>query len=352
MQQNWEIIGIVVAVLMVVIGLRLILKKPKVTAPIEQHELTVDPETQQPIVPRHLRPKIDVPVAESHVSAQEHVKNQAVTIPKASEPALDITAQKEQSEPKAVISEPSTSESAAQDTGVVLQTVQTAPSAQHDKVSIDPATDHSVLETESELSAKTSKDLATDEEVKENETSEKIAVNAIAQENPVTESDLLDAHLNQQNRTDEDSALATAEQLVALYMYPNPERALSGERTLKMLLKYGLRFGEMSCFHRYENTEQPSALMFSVLRINDDGAPTGFDLETLSSEEVKGLAFFLALPNPQAVQGYDMMVSTAGLMARDTEGMVFDEQSLELTPQLREHWRHFVIEYKPGMHIE
>jgi FtsZ-interacting cell division protein ZipA len=44
------------------------------------------------------------------------------------------------------------------------------------------------------------------------------------------------------------------------------------------LLKYGLRFGEMSCFHRYENTDEPSPLMFSVLRVTDNG-PAGFDLK-------------------------------------------------------------------------
>ena len=155
---------------------------------------------------------------------------------------------------------------------------------------------------------------------------------------------ILDAHLSEQDRLDEESSLATAQKLVALYLYPSPSRALSGERTLKILTKYGLRYGELSCFHRYQDPEKASPLMFSVLRLNDDGAPSGFDLETLSNEEVKGLAFFLALPNVHAVTGYDMMVSLSGLMARDVDGMVFDEQGLELTPQLRDHWRHQVIE--------
>jgi cell division protein ZipA len=66
---------------------------------------------------------------------------------------------------------------------------------------------------------------------------------------------------------------------------------LSGDKALKVLLKYGLRFGEMSCFHRYENTDEPSPLMFSVLRVTDNG-PAGFDLG-LSGEQVQGLAFFL-----------------------------------------------------------
>ena len=161
------------------------------------------------------------------------------------------------------------------------------------------------------------------------------------------ESNILDVHLHEQQRCDDESALATAEQIIALNVYPNPRRALSGDKALKVLLKYGLRFGEMSCFHRYENTDEPSPLMFSVLRVTDNG-PAGFDLETLSAEQVQGLAFFLALPNSKAVTGYDMMTSIAGLIAREIDGKVYDENNLEFTPQLKEHWRHHVIDYRPN----
>jgi len=59
------------------------------------------------------------------------------------------------------------------------------------------------------------------------------------------------------------------------------------------------------------------------------------------------LAFFLALPNPNAITGFDMMTSIAGLIAREIDGKVYDEQNLEFTPQLKEHWRHQVIDYRP-----
>jgi cell division protein ZipA len=106
------------------------------------------------------------------------------------------------------------------------------------------------------------------------------------------ESNILDVHLHEQQRYDDESALATAEQIIALNVYPNPRRALSGDKALKVLLKYGLRFGEMSCFHRYENTDEPSPLMFSVLRVTDNG-PAGFDLESLSGNKYKVWHFSL-----------------------------------------------------------
>lgn len=324
MDQIWIIIGWAVTILMIVLALRLLLAKPQPPQPAEQTELMIDPQSQQPIVPRHLRPNQD-----SNTVLVDSVAESNATLAQAEVE----TAQNQVVEP-----EEKTSQNEKVDENQLKQELDDVlVQLQDEKELVAEAKQLNITENTS------SEQLDASEQEQD-----KVAVNAIVTTEWESEASVLDAHLSEQNRQDEESALATAQQLLALYMYPNPERALSGERTLKMLLRYGLRYGEMSCFHRYEDTDKPSPLMFSVLRINNDGAPTGFDLETLPSEEVKGLAFFLALPNAHAIQGFDMMVSLAGLMARDTDGMVFDEQSLELTPQLRDHWRHFVIEYKPN----
>lgn len=159
------------------------------------------------------------------------------------------------------------------------------------------------------------------------------------------ESALLDAHLEDQERRDDESALAQAEHIVALYVMPNASRALSGERTIQLLRQFGLRYGEMSLFHRFADSDGTGPLMFSVLRYTSEG-PSGFDLETLPSEQVEGLAFFLALPSKHAVAGYDTMVSISTLLAREIHGQVYDEHMNQLSPQLREHYRHFVLEYR------
>ncbi|MBL8321699.1 MAG: cell division protein ZipA, partial [Acinetobacter sp.] len=163
------------------------------------------------------------------------------------------------------------------------------------------------------------------------------------------ESNILDAHLYEQKLVDDESALATAETYIALNVYPD-SRALSGEKALKVLMKYGLRFGEMACFHRY--SEDGSKLLFSVLQISNDGAAAGFDLETLSTEQVKGLAFFLALPHSDVQIAFDTMDSISRLIAREIEGTVYDQNNQEFTPQLREHWRHQAIDYRAGQAAE
>lgn len=160
------------------------------------------------------------------------------------------------------------------------------------------------------------------------------------------DSALLDAHIEDQARRDDESPLAQAEQIVALYLLPTEGRFLEGARVLNLLKQYGLRFGEMSLFHRFEESSGAGRLMFSVLRYTSEG-PQGFDLETLPQDRLDGLAFFLALPNIEAVNGYDMMASISSLLARDFSAHLYDEEMNIFTKQLKAHYRHVVLEYKP-----
>lgn len=160
------------------------------------------------------------------------------------------------------------------------------------------------------------------------------------------DSALLDAHIEDQARRDDESLLAQAEQIVSLYLIPTHGRSLDGSRVLSLLKQYGLRFGEMSLFHRFEESSGEGRLMFSVLRYTPEG-PQGFDLETLPQEKLDGLAFFLALPNAEAVNGYDMMASISSLLARDFSAHLYDEEMNLFTKQLKAHYRHVVLEFKP-----
>ncbi|MPS62249.1 MULTISPECIES: cell division protein ZipA C-terminal FtsZ-binding domain-containing protein [Acinetobacter] len=335
------IIGIVVAIIIMLIGLRMILKKPNHAEPSLDSDLHINPESNQPVIPRHVRDQLEQPeVAVTSAAVAERV-----------EPTLSEQEQPKEKETKEV-------EQASQ-----AQIVQTQVPVENTPVEVEvKAEENTVSPTVSENSSVELVDTVSTEPEVVSSSEQKVA-----EEQPKTEpelslnpnietaeiaefegeSNILDVHLHEQQRFDDESALAMAEQIIALNVYPNPRRALSGDKALKILLKYGLRYGEMSCFHRYENTDEPSALMFSVLRMTDNG-PAGFDLETLSAEQVQGLAFFLALPNSKAVTGFDMMTSIAGLIAREIDGKVYDENNLEFTPQLKEHWRHHVIDYRPA----
>lgn len=318
------IVGIVVAVIIILIGLRMVLRKSDDAAPSLESELHINSESNQPVIPRHVRDQLqaDPPKEAARVepdlntlnatSVAEEAKSEKVAVPveTVSEKTTVTTEQV-----KAEVTEVKTSE--PEQSSEVISTLKT-DETQSAEVKTSTATEEFSLNPNIETA-----------EIKEFD----------------EESSILDVHLHEQQRFDDESTLANAESIIALNVYPNPRKALSGDKTLKVLLKYGLRFGELSCFHRYDNIDEPSPLMFSVLRITDEG-PAGFDLETLSAEQVKGLAFFLALPHSNVQKGFDTMASIAGLIAREVDGTVYDENNLEFTPQLKEHWRHKAIDYR------
>ncbi|WP_151710537.1 cell division protein ZipA C-terminal FtsZ-binding domain-containing protein [Acinetobacter brisouii] len=311
------IVGIVIAVAIILLGLFLMFRKPKEYVPSLESELHINPETNQPVIPRFVRDQL----------------SKAQALEQRVEPHLD-----EDDKTEAVAEAEPVVEKKTEDTArnVAAEKVATSEAAVQDskQPQVETVKETAVVEAEQDKKAEeTALSLNPDVETVEIADFEE-------------ESSILDMHLHEQQCYDDESALSNAEYIFALNVYPNPRRVLSGDRALKVLLKYGLRFGELSCFHRYENTEEESPLMFSVLRVTDEG-PAGFDLETLSAEQVQGFAFFLALPNPHAQTGFDMMVSIANLIARDIDGKVFDENNCELTQQLKEHWRHQIIDYKP-----
>jgi len=283
-----------------------LLKKPTEVAPSLETDLHIHPDSQQPVIPRHVREQLQT---------DPELRKEPVL----SEVEAPADAKAEQADP---VAEPIANESSEQKAEV--QTVR--------EVTVSTA--------------------VIAEAVKAEEKSPELSLNQIEKAEISEfedESNILDAHLHEQKLVDEESALATAETYIALNVYPD-SRALSGEKTLKVLMKYGLRFGEMACFHRY--SEDDSKLLFSVLQIGNDGAAAGFDLETLSTEQVKGLAFFLALPHSDVQNAFDTMDSISRLIAREIAGTVYDQNNQEFTPQLREHWRHQAIDYRIGQAVE
>ena len=308
------VVGIVIAVIIMLFGLRILFKKPADAAPSLESELHVDTDSQQPVIPRHVRDQLQ---STNEPSSVERVE------PTLAEPAAELVQDAKKAQAK------------SDHTDVQAPVVASAETANQAESKTDPAQEQAI-----------------EAEPTEAKDSEEQSVNANVEKAEISEfedeSSILDEHLHEQQRVDEESALSTAVEFIALNVYPE-RRVLSGEKTLKVLLKYGLRFGEMACFHRYSPDD--SKLLFSVLQITDEGA-AGFDLETLSTEQVKGLAFFLALPHSDVQNAFDTMDSLSRLIAREIDGTVYDQNNQEFTPQLREQWRHHAIDYRAGQTAE
>ncbi|WP_180047945.1 cell division protein ZipA C-terminal FtsZ-binding domain-containing protein [Acinetobacter sp. YH12243] len=325
------IIGIVIAIVIMLFGIRLILKKPAEAVPSLDADLHIDPDSQTPVIPRHVRSQLSKTESPAATRVEPSLNEEAV------DNIAPVAEQKE-----AVKVEPTLTETAQPETKAAspLDTPVVAEEA--------AKTEENTTSAEQENKPETV-DVA--EEEKEPKAAE-FSLNSNIEKAEISdfndESSILDAHLHEQKIVDEECSLANAETIISLHVYPQG-RALSGEKTLKVLLKYGLRYGELACFHRY--SEDGSKLLFSVLRMADTGME-GFDLETLSTEEVKGLAFFLALPHSDVQNAFDTMDSISRLIAREVDGLVYDQNQQEMTPQLREFWRHQAIDYRAGQTAE
>lgn len=158
---------------------------------------------------------------------------------------------------------------------------------------------------------------------------------------------LIDEHLAEHTRSEEDNILVQAEQIIAIYLLPKTGRPLEGRMVLKLLRKYGLRFGEMELFHRFEETSGEGDMMFSVLKYTADG-PAGFDLDTMEHESCEGLCFFLALPGIKPLQGFDMLMTTAQRLSQECYANLLDEEMNPMSEQLKSHYRHKVLDFRPS----
>lgn len=316
------IVGIAITILIMLYGLRLMFKKSPETAPSLDAELHIDPDSQKPVIPRHVRDQLQ---------GSERIE------PLFDEPVLDVQDDTATDTAEA-LTQANVSE-AKEPQLFVTEAIGNDSDSHNGQQSVEQVLNEAAakaVEKPEDDSKKTEPEFTLNSNI---ETAEIIDFD--------DESSILDAHLYEQKLADDESALATAQDFIALNVYPE-RRMLSGEKTLKVLLKYGLRYGEMRCFHRY--SEDGSKLLFSVLEITDEGA-NGFDLETLSTQQVKGLAFFLALPHSEVQNAFDTMDSLSRLIAREIEGVVLDQNDQEFTPQLREYWRHQAIDYRPGQQI-
>ena len=323
------LVGIAIAVVIMAFGLKLIFKKPRDTAPSLESELQFNEDCQKPIIPRHVRDQLQIADSEEKVRVEPTLDTQQV----------QAEFEFDKDEPKLNEDLAKASESVVNEE--ITKEKSTIENDEESSKKVENLADDIAKEVAPTNEAVVSKDAKAEPTFSLNSNIEKAEISEFSEE-----SSILDAHLYEQKMVDDECTLVTAESFIALNILAKG-RVLSGEKTLKVLLKYGLRFGEMKCFHRYN--EDGTKLLFSALKIVDSELGTeGFDLETLSTEEVKGLALFLALPHGDVQHAFDTMVSIAGLIAREIEGTVYDQDNFELTPQLREYWRHQAIDYRSG----
>ena len=158
-------------------------------------------------------------------------------------------------------------------------------------------------------------------------------------------SPILDTHIQAQIDEEQNSPLNNAIQNINISIFPNQQFVdIKGDYLLELIDKYGLKFGAMNMFHRYENKDGTGLLWFSLMMIDNDGI-SPFDLNRLPTQTMKGLVLFLSLPHPRPVQGFDSMMSIAGLLANDLNATVYDDTGEPINKENTQAMRELAINF-------
>lgn len=163
-------------------------------------------------------------------------------------------------------------------------------------------------------------------------------------------SPILDQHLLEPVDQAQNGPLINAKDNINITILPHQYRdrapsIIRGRDLLTLIDKYGLRFGAMNMFHRYEQKDGTGILWFSMMGITDSGiAP--FDPHSVATNSYQGVVVFLSLPHPQALRSFDSMMSIAYMMANDLDAMILDENNDPITPEYKQQLRNQVRDYQ------
>lgn len=163
-------------------------------------------------------------------------------------------------------------------------------------------------------------------------------------------SPVLDQHLLAPVDEAQNGPLINAKDNINITILPHqyrdrPATVIYGRDLLTLIDKYGLRFGAMNMFHRYEQKDGTGMLWFSMMGITDQGiAP--FNPHNVATNTYNGIVVFLSLPHPQALPSFDSMMSIAYMMANDLDAMILDENNESITAEYKQQLRNQVRDYQ------
>jgi cell division protein ZipA len=117
-----------------------------------------------------------------------------------------------------------------------------------------------------------------------------------------------------------------------------------GHELLQFFLTAGFRFGEMSIFHRHENSDGTGPVLFSIANMMQPGT---FDLDKMEQFSSQGVSFFLSAPNDNIniKKAFDMMLLAVEQMAEEFDCVVLNEQRTPLTEQEFRNYHKRLLRY-------
>ena len=159
---------------------------------------------------------------------------------------------------------------------------------------------------------------------------------------------LIDHDLSDEPENNEDEpAPAPAEKVIIINVMSKADAILEGSMMLPVLLKFGMRLGDMSVFHRHADMDGKGPVMFSMANMLKPGTFSMSEMETLATP---GVSFFMQLPNKMGnMQCFEQMLKTAQAVKDELDAVLKDENRSVFTGQTIEHSRQRIRDFELEM---
>jgi len=156
---------------------------------------------------------------------------------------------------------------------------------------------------------------------------------------------LIDHDINDEQDNEDESA--PVEEVIIINVMAKKDTALEGSKMLPVLLKFGMRLGDMSIFHRYADSDGKGPVMFSMANMLKPGTFTISEMESLATP---GVSFFMQLPNKMGnMQCFEQMLKTAQAVEDELDAVLKDENRSVFTGQTIEHSRQRIRDFELEM---
>jgi len=132
-------------------------------------------------------------------------------------------------------------------------------------------------------------------------------------------------------------------EVLVINVMARPGTEIAGDELLQVLLGAGLRFGNMSIFHRHAD-RRGGPVLFSVANALNPGT---FDLNEIHEFTTKGVCFFMTLPNvANNMLAFEQMLATAKHVQSTLDADLKDDNRSVMTAQTIEHYRQRIRDFE------
>jgi len=161
------------------------------------------------------------------------------------------------------------------------------------------------------------------------------------------EIDFADAEpvFDEQIEADDDEPLpAQPDEVIIINVMAPTGEYFQGDELLDVLLQNGMRFGDMSIFHRHQEATGQGPVLFSLANMVKPGT---FELDTISNFQTPGVSLFMTLPiKADSLRAFDLMRDIAQDLCGQLGGDLKDENRSVMTRQTMEHCRQRITDYE------